>query len=800
MRNLHAFIKQEFGEESVLKLQLWEKVEKKMADYKNHRRFTIKCLKRDITPVSIKLRTSLSTKKASQIIRKAERQLLNECIRNINNTIEINMFKRDAYFQQLEKELDQGTLQECLNFIGKVRECRHKRVQDRQIRKFNTLEQKTSGHSKQDVWENREKDGIIQNQERTRKWVINLSKTPLTSDQERLLAHGPKFVITPKETPATEYIAATEQACTKMLQDQNNKRQANMSKEELKALKELKMDNNRLILTADKGVALVVIYKQEYIKKVEDLLQESSYKKITDDPTAKLKNKLISILKKIKADGGLKDDLYRRLYPTGAVSPKFYGLPKIHKPGIPLRPIISSIGTVTYNTAKELARILKPLVGLSKHHIHNTIDFVQQIKEVKLKEDESMVSYDVTALFTSVPIPPVIKIIEEKLKEDKDLSRRTSMNTRHITQLLEFCLRSTSFVFQGQHYEQVEGAAMGSPLSPIVANIYMEHFETRALETAPHPPSIWKRYVDDTFVIQKTTHKGEFFQHLNSIEEKIQFTAENTKADGSLPFLDTLVTVKEDGSLSTSIYRKPTHTNQYLQWDSHHSIANKFSVINSLIHRANNICSNQEQKKEELTQIEKALTTCKYPSWAIQRVKLKKNIQKQTKKTNNINITNRSSITVPYNQGLSESFKNIGKKYGIQVHFKSGRTIKDELVAPKDKDHITKKSGIIYRFKCDRLECDEEYIGETSRTFGERFREHLKAPSPIHDHSNTSGHTTTLDNFKVVGREEQSLSRLIKESMYIRVNGPSLNKNIGKYHLPHMWDEVLNNSRELKLK
>ena len=549
------------------------------------------------------------------------------------------------------------------------------------------MEQKTSGRSKQDVWENREKDGITQNQERTRKWVINLSKTPLTSDQERLLAHGPKFVITPKETPATEYIAATEHACTKidqgkqgefrvevkrlLLQDQNNKRQANVSKEELKALKELKMDNNRLILTADKGVALVVIDKQEYIKKAEDLLQESSYKKITDDPTAKLKNKLISILKKIKADGGLKDDLYRRLYPTGAVSLKFYGLPKIHKPGIPLRPIISSIGTVTYNTAKELARILKPLVGLSKHHIHNTIDFVQQIKEVKLKEDESMVSYDVTALFTSVPIPPVIKIIEEKLKEDKDLPRRTSMNTRYITQLLQFCLRSTSFVFQGQHYEQVEGAAMGSPLSPIVANIYMEHFETRVLETAPHPPSIWKRYVDDTFVIQKTTHKEEFFQHLNSIEEKIQFTAENTKADGSLPFLDTLVTVKEDGSFSTSIYRKPTHTNQYLQWDSHHSIANKFSVINSLIHRANNICSNQEQKKEELTQIEKALTTCKYPSWAIQRVKLKKNIQKQTKKTNNININNRSSITVPYNQGLSESFKILEKsmasKYILKV-------------------------------------------------------------------------------------------------------------------------------------
>ena len=144
--------------------------------------------------------------------------------------------------------------------------------------------------------------------------------------------------------------------------------------------------------------------------------------------------------------------------------------------------------------------------------------------------------------------------------------------------------------------------------------------------------------------------------------------------------------------------------------------------------------------------------------------------------------------------------KTVCKKYGIEVHFKSGKTIKDELVAPKDKDHITNKSGVIYRYKCDQLECDEEYIGETARTFGERFKEHLKAPSPIYDHSNITGHSTTLDNFNIVGREEHNLSRLIKESMYIRVNNPSLNKNIGKYHLPHVWDEVLVNTTELTMK
>ena len=100
----------------------------------------------------------------------------------------------------------------------------------------------------------------------------------------------------------------------------------------------------------------------------------------------------------------------------------------------------------------------------------------------------------------------------------------------------------------------------------------------------------------------------------------------------------------------------------------------------------------------------------------------------------------------------------------------------------------------------DRLECDEEYIGETGRTFREMFKEHLKAPSPIHDHSNTTDHTTTLNNFSIVGREEQNLFRLIKESLFIRVNNPSLNRNIGKNHLPHIWDEVLINNIELKLK
>ena len=109
-------------------------------------------------------------------------------------------------------------------------------------------------------------------------------------------------------------------------------------------------------MTTDKGVSLVIMDKVEYNKKAEELLNTRTFKKIPEDPIKKQKNKLISILKNIKAEGGLNEETYRRLYPTAAVPSKFYGFPKIHKSGTPLRPTVSSIGAATYNTAKELAK------------------------------------------------------------------------------------------------------------------------------------------------------------------------------------------------------------------------------------------------------------------------------------------------------------------------------------------------------------------------------------------------------------------------------------------------------------
>ena len=125
------------------------------------------------------------------------------------------------------------------------------------------------------------------------------------------------------------------------------------------------------------------------------------------------------------------------------------------------------------------------------------------------------------------------------------------MSRENIICLLEFCLNSTYFLFQGKYFEQLESAAMGSPISPILANLYMESFEVEVIGSAPHPPYLWKRFVDATFTIIESSQKNEFLEHINSIDKHIQFTAEDQRSDGAMPFLDILITPGEDGSLST---------------------------------------------------------------------------------------------------------------------------------------------------------------------------------------------------------------------------------------------------------
>ena len=216
---------------------------------------------------------------------------------------------------------------------------------------------------------------------------------------------------------------------------------------------------------------MVVLDREDYNKKANNLLNTPAYKEIPRDPTNKIKAQLITKLRRIKKDSKLDEGTYKSMYPTGCVLPKFYGLPKIHKRGNPLEPIVSSRGSVTYGVAKVLSKVIKLLVG-----------------KFTLQQGECLSSYDATSLFTSVPIDPALNIIKDLLEKDDKLNDRTVLSVQNIIELLGFCLHNTYFSFQNKFYEQVEGAPMGSPVSPIVANLYMKCFERKALRSAINPP------------------------------------------------------------------------------------------------------------------------------------------------------------------------------------------------------------------------------------------------------------------------------------------------------------------------
>ncbi len=513
------------------------------------------------------------------------------------------------------------------------------------------------------------------------------------------------------------------------------------------------------------------------------------------DPTSIYKKKIIAVLKKLQESGAIDRKQYLQLYPTGEAPPAFYGQPKIHKEGNPLRPIISSVGSVTYNLARFLADIIGYLAGKTKHNIKNSADFVKKVKDILVLDDETITSYDVVSLFTCIPIADAIKVIRELLLKDQSLGERTKLSVDQICELLELCLGTTYFVYDGQFYKQLHGCAMGSPVSPIVVNLYMENFEQKAISSYPGtPPLNWFRYVDDTWNRIKKAESKKFFDHINSIDPNIKFTEEGLE-DNKLAFLDTQVHLKSDGSLDLTVYRKKTHTDQYLLFDSHHPLEHKLGVVRTLCNRANSIVTNDTEKQKEYNHIKTALGKCGYGEWTFNKANKSSQRDKSAPRNPSSNTPRtKAYITLPYVDGLSQKLRRVFKEFHVNVGFKPYRTLRKFLVHPKDPVPKGKKCDLIYRVDCQDQQCQASYIGETSQPLKDRFAQHRRAStnSAVFDHQETTGHSFNLEGVRILDRETRWFERGVRESVHERRESPALNKKGGLRHeLSHCWNKCL---------
>ena len=335
---------------------------------------------------------------------------------------------------------------------------------------------------------------------------------------------------------------------------------------------------------------------------------------------------------------------------------------------------------------------------------------------------------------------------------------------------------------------------MGSPVSPIVANLYMEAFEERVLcNYHGRVPRLWLRYVDDTFVILHKDEQVSFFNYINSVDSNIKFTQEECR-NRSLPFLDCLVSVDDRNQFQTKVYRKSTHTDHYLQFESNHPLIHKLGVIRTLNHRAATIISDPVEADKELDHLESALRKCGYPNWSFIKADYR-----EPRATRPKDISNRPPVrvTIPYVKGVSERLKKTFKQFGFTVTHKPFNTLRSQLVRVKDKPQKEKKSNVVYGVRCRDRHCTDSYVGETKQSLKSRMSQHRRPSygdnydSAVFSHLEATGHHFDISDVVILDREEDWFRRGVKESIYERVEKPTLNKSGGLRHqLSHVWDRA----------
>jgi Reverse transcriptase (RNA-dependent DNA polymerase) len=534
-----------------------------------------------------------------------------------------------------------------------------------------------------------------------------------------------------------------------------------------------------VVLSADKGNATVVMEEVEYKEKIAALLTDDTYTRCRKDPTSRINKEVRAAVKALRVPK--KEEF--RLINSDPRPPRLYGLPKIHKTGVPLRPIVSAVGSPTHPAARYVANLLQPFSGLVDSYVRDSRHFIERLQQIRTEEGDILVSFDVESLFTNLPIPETSVILRKHLnKQEGDLA--------------ELCLRSSYFLWDGAFYLQTRGAAMGSPLSPVAANLYLEEWEEERIRTARLKPKCWLRYVDDTFVIWPHGRNTleEFLDHLNAGHPSISLTME-LEEEKKLPFLDVLVSREPGGRLGHSVYRKKTHTDRYLHAESHHHPSQKMAVVNTLVARAIAISEpgNLQNEKKHLIRTLEGNGYSRETTERTFRRHLKRKKDTPTQVADKETDLLQPVALIPYSKGTSDKVGRILRRHNIKTIFTPPRKIGQALRPVKDQ--IKMENPGVYKVPCGG--CEALYIGETKRQVRTRLKEHEAAcrlsqadKSALAEHHLQTGHHINFDGAKTVAVEDRWWRRKLREAVEIAKEPRTLNRDSGA-PLSRSWVPVL---------
>jgi len=749
--------------------------------------FLKRCKKHKLFPNFIKVKTSVFNNVTKKVIHNAKINWLNLEIKSLyakQTDLELQAYEMHLEITKSLNNYDFMYFQERYLAMLDSIECKLTHKVENLNKKFITLQEfsnnKENINSTRDIGSNEE-------------LVKNLSTATFTEPEINLLSKGLNFSIEPLKEKELLFIDIesnlkyeNNNVKTKIKTDifeaiQNtnllNKAKVNNNKTYTNIIKSLK-EKDVFYLKADKSNTVVILDKKEYYERVENMLKHPPYKVINKNPLSKYITSVSTSLKNCK--NVISNDHKRKLTVPNPNLPRLYCLPKIHKDGKQMRPIVSCVNAPSYNISKWLLHEFQKLEFPETFSIKDRYQFIEATKDLNIEPHEMLVSFDVVALYPNVPMKETSKILENWL-QTLDLPEHI---IEELMILYKLCISQNAFQFKDTIYNQEEGTPMGDPISCFIANLFMSKFETNAKKVMRYFPRVWIRYIDDIFAIfDRDENIQQFVNELNSFYPSIKFTVE-IENNHCLPFLDLLLSRNiTSRKMEYNIFRKATCNNRYIMNDSFHHPSHKRAVFHSLVHRLMNTPLSTENYNLEVKKIKEIAVFNGYNHKLVDDMIYKK--QKKMKKNARTTLLANQSVKVEkwksmsytkHSKGIAKSFK---KHANVNISFTSKCSLKSLLGNPKSKIEDLEKSGI-YEIPCN--DCPKKYIGQTKRKIKTRMKEHQlhlrngrTENSAMAKHAVESDHSFTKINLLKEVNKEAHLDAY--ETIFIKKNETNLVNN-----------------------
>ena len=493
-----------------------------------------------------------------------------------------------------------------------------------------------------------------------------------------------------------------------------------------------------LLLRSDKGGSPVFMERQEYQTKILALLEDvSTFQIVPSSGNTKMKDAVQTMVQQWTTEAFITKAQAKYMTIACPQPPRIHGLPKIHKPGVPLRPIVDFRNSPTYYLSKFLSRSLLATNFPEDRSCSNSYEFLRMLRDdpTPLNDDFCMVSFDVTSLFTNVPVTTACELIR---KHWAHVQPNTPLDADSFIAGILLCAEATIIQFHHKFYRQIFGCPMGSALSGALANIVMIDLESSALlQIPPQAIRIYTRYVDDIFSILRKLFLQRLLAALNAYHPRLQLTIEH-ELERRLPFLDIMVSHDQFG-VHTTVYSKPTNSHRYLDFLSPSPPQHKYATARSLLARAVYFPDNPDEQQRQVKFWLTILESNNYPSKYLQRIltiirqaDTPRALQPFTRLPTpemGPNPKPTQWVAIPYIRQIHQRLQNL-----LPTEVKLAPIAHDQLYQlysiAKDQYPDGAITNVIYSIPCKPVDgsiCTTTYIGQTSLSIRKRISNHRSA-------------------------------------------------------------------------